>query len=123
MCVCVCVDVDVYPPLIYLLQPPTPTRTHTHTPTHTLTHSVSYFVSGSGGQDVYDADPAHPQAKLAVMESGFMAHTFVEGGKKMKVEIVGRDGEVLLTTVLEQRRTRTQAQTQAWGAVAEVKHP
>jgi hypothetical protein len=76
-------------------------------------------VSGSGGQDVYDVNPLHPQAKFAVLESGFMAHTFVEGGAKMKVEVVGRDGEVLLTTVLEQRRTRTQAR----GGVVEVKHP
>ena len=128
---------------------------------------VSYFVSGSGGQDVYGVKktkevsaweappllPTHPfpfpflrkpvgtlpaaqtapsfpstpafrhslllsalpplppssQTVFAVAESGFMHHAFLEGGSEMRVDVVNRDGQVLLSKTLRQKREQTVA--------------
>ncbi len=67
--------------------------------------------------------PTHPtqptppkqktQTVFAVEESGFMSHKFSTNGKQMTVEIINRDGKVLFTETLKQRRT---------GGITEVKH-
>jgi len=48
--------------------------------------------------------PPSPQTIFAVAESGFMHHSFSDGGGKMQVDIVNRDGEVLLSKTLQQKR-------------------
>lgn len=67
---------------------------------------VSYFVSGSGGQDVYGVKKTR-ETVFAVAESGFMHHAFLKGGKEMRVDVVNRDGQVLLSKTLRQKRKQT----------------
>lgn len=47
------------------------------------------------------------QTVFAVAESGFMHHAFLKGGKEMRVDVVNRDGQVLLSKTLRQKRKQT----------------